>query len=689
MLVLDKKKKQKTGNHTPRNRLKQIIVISVLSISIITSVAIKMQPTQYGWELFGYDPFFNYRATEYLITNGLESYFNWHDNMSWYPDGRDISQTSQVVLHLTAAGLYTIFGNGQSLYNFLIILPVIFSSATILIVFGLIRKIAGTYPALIASFLFAVSAPIAFRGLAGWFRSEPLGLLLGLSAIYLFLCGIQSHNYKNSAMSLVGAGVLMAFGLSAWGGVHFFVLSVSAFFIILPFLRNDYKFTLFSATLFIGTVLLTSLIFERPGLGFVLGLGGLSLGGSLLIMGTIYSIRKVRRKPITIMSIAMVLTLAVLVGLYMIEKVEQNPNERYLAAILPFTETQNPLVESVDEHQPLTGTILLNHSSLLLLFGGIGALYILVKYQKRDSYIFCLILSVFGIYLGLGFVRLELLLNLSLIMLSSIAFYEILSKLWNKVKHGSNLSTIVFSLLVATLILMPIIPFSGPSWIDSINQKPLILSQEDWIESLNWIKQNTPNDAVILSWWDYGYWITAKGERTTIVDNGSINPERISQVAKILTDPEHDAWKWLVESDVDYVLLYVESHRMDKEKNSYEFGHGDETKSHWMLKIAGKDPHEYYTDDSYRTFNRNFWDNTLLGKMIPFQYVGFSFETNNSIQNFKAKDTNNVYEPKIKYSYEGNAPLKLAYLSPSLKEMDDEVHGIIIYEVNKRYLHQE
>src|SRR3712207_8646541 len=49
-----------------------------------------------------FDPFFDYRATQYIVDNGIEAYFKWHDNMSWYPDGRDIPSTSQSGLHLTA-----------------------------------------------------------------------------------------------------------------------------------------------------------------------------------------------------------------------------------------------------------------------------------------------------------------------------------------------------------------------------------------------------------------------------------------------------------------------------------------------------------------------------------------------------------------------------------------------------------
>ena len=43
---------------------------------------IRSQPIEYGFELNEFDPFFNYRATEYMVENGLSEYFEWHDDNS-------------------------------------------------------------------------------------------------------------------------------------------------------------------------------------------------------------------------------------------------------------------------------------------------------------------------------------------------------------------------------------------------------------------------------------------------------------------------------------------------------------------------------------------------------------------------------------------------------------------------------
>ena len=39
---------------------------------------------------------------------------------------------------------------------------------------------------------------------------------------------------------------------------------------------------------------------------------------------------------------------------------------------------------------------------------------------------------------------------------------------------------------------------------------------------MQWLRENTPKDAVIASWWDYGYWISTLGERKTLADNATL-----------------------------------------------------------------------------------------------------------------------------------------------------------------------
>ena len=104
-----------------------LLIIGILALSFSLSFTLRIIPLEYGFELNEFDPFFNYRATQFMVENGLPAYLEWNDDLSWHPYGRDVSATSQVMLHTTAAMLYQTFGMGSSLYDFTIIFPVVVS----------------------------------------------------------------------------------------------------------------------------------------------------------------------------------------------------------------------------------------------------------------------------------------------------------------------------------------------------------------------------------------------------------------------------------------------------------------------------------------------------------------------------------------------------------------------------------
>jgi dolichyl-diphosphooligosaccharide--protein glycosyltransferase len=47
----------------------------------------------YGMVIHEFDPWFNFRATQYLADNGLAKFFKWYDYMSWSPLGRPVGTT--------------------------------------------------------------------------------------------------------------------------------------------------------------------------------------------------------------------------------------------------------------------------------------------------------------------------------------------------------------------------------------------------------------------------------------------------------------------------------------------------------------------------------------------------------------------------------------------------------------------
>jgi len=210
----------------------------------------------------------------------------------------------------------------------------------------------------------------------------------------------------------------------------------------------------------------------------------------------------------------------------------------------------------------------------------------------------------------------------------------------------------------------------------------------DWLETMEWIKLNTPENSKIASWWDYGYWITTLSDRTTYVDNATLNTKEIQKMATMFMSSPDDSWKILNEMDADYVLVFLAAQDIGSNSSVeplYVLGDGgDETKIYWFVQIAGLNPGNYLHSD-VKTPTFNFYDNTMLGKMIPFApVIYYQPETEENSQIYKPGFVE-ISKKLIKAS-EDTAPVKLVYASPSFyNDSYQEQIFILIYEVNKNY----
>jgi len=98
--------------------------------------------------------------------------------------------------------------------------------------------------------------------------------------------------------------------------------------------------------------------------------------------------------------------------------------------------------------------------------------------------------------------------------------------------------------------------YSSPSIVMSQQMKDgTRVIQDDFREAYYWLRMNTKPDAKIMSWWDYGYQITAMGNRTVLVDNNTWNNTHIATVGLMLASPEEKAVPMMRDLDVDYVLV--------------------------------------------------------------------------------------------------------------------------------------
>ena len=95
---------------------------------------------------------------------------------------------------------------------------------------------------------------------------------------------------------------------------------------------------------------------------------------------------------------------------------------------------------------------------------------------------------------------------------------------------------------------------------------------------------------------------------------------------------------------------------------------------------------DYYNPE-ITSYTDEFWNETLLGKLIPFSVLVYvdPKNTDNQSETWKRGYTA-VYERDIKFPRDGDGPFQLVYASPSYeRDSQGAITGALIYKINKEY----
>jgi asparagine N-glycosylation enzyme membrane subunit Stt3 len=131
-----------------------------------------------------------------------------------------------------------------------------------------------------------------------------------------------------------------------------------------------------------------------------------------------------------------------------------------------------------------------------------------------------------------------------------------------------------------------------------------------------------PN-AVVASWWDYGYWLGLFGNVTTLCDNATVNGTQIENVGYAMMAPENQSLRMLKTYDADYLLVFVTIQLLISADQTQiagvQFGgYGDEGKWVWMARISGgaaqRLQNESFMNDEIYWTNETFFGNTTLNE---------------------------------------------------------------------------
>jgi len=105
--------------------------------------------------------------------------------------------------------------------------------------------------------------------------------------------------------------------------------------------------------------------------------------------------------------------------------------------------------------------------------------------------------------------------------------------------------------------------FSGPGLVHEARmQNGQSIIVDDKLKGYEWLAKNTPADARVASWWDYGYQITGIGKRTSLADGNTWNHEHIATIGRMLSGPEKKSWN-IMRHLADYVLVHAGQQETD------------------------------------------------------------------------------------------------------------------------------
>ncbi|KAE9464445.1 hypothetical protein C3L33_03612, partial [Rhododendron williamsianum] len=166
-----------------------LLLIGVLAFSIrlfsVNTLVIKYESV-----IHEFDPYFNYRVTQYLTKNGIYDFWNWFDDRTWYPLGRVIGGTVYPGLTLTAGTMWWILNSLNiplSVETVCVFTAPVFSAIAAWATFLLTKEVKGTGAGLTAALLLGMVPSYISRSVAGSYDNEAVAIFALIFTFYLYI----------------------------------------------------------------------------------------------------------------------------------------------------------------------------------------------------------------------------------------------------------------------------------------------------------------------------------------------------------------------------------------------------------------------------------------------------------------------------------------------------------------------
>ena len=597
-----KKKKMKSSN------LKRFIQLLIVVLSCVLAFLIRQFANVINEPIIHeFDPHFNWRCTKYIDEHGLYEFLGWFDNISWYPQGRPVGETSYPgLMYTTAIVKWTL----QKLHIFVPLRDIcvytgpVVSVLSVLIAFLFGQLIynsqAGTACAVLTSFIPGMIP----RSVGGSYDYECIALFIIVLSVYTFTLALRKGSIILSVLSALSYAYL---GLT-WGG-YVFVSNCIPLFVAGLVALGRYSWRLhitYSVWAVLGTLLLSQIpfisdkILKKPEHFAILAVFFvLQLWGFVTFIKSKFS-----QATFNTIMISLLMTLPLVVLIILTIGISTGLLGGFTGRLLQmfdptYASKHIPIIASVAEHQPSSWSkYFMDCSFYLVLFplGGYQMIKIIYKTEKSgnieeknkaETMLLVLILGFSLFYFASNMVRLVIIFTPALAIVSGLALHFILHKLIKKKAYTSlvGLVTLITLFVICVISVLHSVLFACYSYSGDHMHFTVITprgqeSSDDYREGYRWLWDNTQQDAIVMSWWDYGYQITSMGNRGCIADGNTNNFTHIGIIGMTMSSPEEVSWRLARMLNVQYMLVIF--------GGASHYSGDDINKFLWMPRIANQ-----------------------------------------------------------------------------------------------------
>ncbi|KAI9681220.1 MAG: oligosaccharyl transferase stt3 subunit [Caeruleum heppii] len=658
-----------TGENT-RSLLKIIILCTIAAAAIASRL---FSVIRFESIIHEFDPWFNFRATKYLVQHGFYSFWDWFDDRTWYPLGRVTGGTLYPGLMVTSGVIYhllRVLALPVDIRNICVLLAPACSGLTAFATYLLTSEISDSPSAgLLAAAFMGITPGYISRSVAGSYDNEAIAIFLLVFTFYLWIKALKN----GSAMWGALTALFYFYMVSAWGGYVFItnMIPLHGFVLIAMGRYSPRLYVSYTTWYALGT--LASM--QIPFVGFLPirsseHMSALGVFGLLQLVAFVEFVRQQvpNRQFQTLLRSLILIIFAASVGVLVLLSVSGTiapwTGRFYSLWDTGYAKIHIPIIASVSEHQPTAWPAFFFDLNMLIWLFPAGV-YLCFR-NLKDEQVFIVIYAILASYFAGVMVRLMLTLTPVVVVSAALAVSNILDTFLvtgspspdaqaNGSATGDPLKTAaalipdslraarqpfvgIYSLvskmtLVGAMTSYLMLFVLHCTWVTSnaYSSPSVVLASrlpdgsqhiiDDYREAYYWLRQNTAENAKVMSWWDYGYQIGGMADRATLVDNNTWNNTHIATVGKAMSSREEVSYPILRQHDVDYVLVVF--------GGLLGYSGDDINKFLWMVRIAeGIWPDEvkerdfftargeYRVDDEATPTMRN----SLMYKMSYYNY---------------------------------------------------------------------